>query len=163
MSKNRNQTGVSLIELMIAISILAIILFLGVPSFQSFFESSRARTISNDMTATLQLARSEAIKRRETVTVCVRNADGSDCSASSTDWNDGWLIIDSNNNPIRVWAPLSSNINGNGLDGSLANLSFDRSGSASQAATFEVNVVNNERCINIAITGRVNVSQGVCP
>lgn len=164
MNSVMRQEGVSLIELMMAIAILSIIMMVGVPSFQSFFESSRARTITNDMAGALQLARSEAIKRRETVRVCVRNSDASACGSDSTSWNAGWLIIDTNENEvIRVWDPVSNNISGNGLVAPAAGISFLSSGMADDAQDFTIDVSNNQRCINVASTGRVSVRQGACP
>lgn len=172
MVNNRIQQGVSLLELMIAIAILAIILFLGVPSFQSFFESSRARAMTNDMAAALQLARSEAIKRRQPVFVCVRDNDPSiedACGADNTNWNTGWMVyyFDKDDNddftPIRIWDPISTNLGGNGLTAPAAGISFLSTGRASQSANFTVDVSNNERCISVALTGRVSVRQGVCP
>lgn len=164
MNIKSRQSGVSLIELMMAVSILAIVLFFGVPNFQSFFENSRARTVSNDLTAALQLARSEAIKRRAPIRMCVANADSTDCGADNTDWNSGWLIINTTNNDvIRAWGPISSNINGNGVVAPAAGVTFASSGLASASGRFAVDVTGYERCIDISTTGRVNVSKGVCP
>lgn len=163
MNSVNRQKGVSLIELMIAIAILAIILLIGVPSFQTFFESSRARTITNDMAGALQLARSEALKRRNSIQVCVRNVDGTACGADATNWNSGWLLLDtSNNQVIRVWNPLPANINGDGLVAPAAGISFNSTGMASSAETFDIDITGNERCISVNMTGRVSVRQGAC-
>ena len=42
------QSGFTLIELMVTISILAILLGIGVPSFRTMIEESRIRTVSID-------------------------------------------------------------------------------------------------------------------
>lgn len=99
------QQGVSLIEIMIAISILSIIMFIGVPSFQNFFERSRANAASESLVSAIQLARSEALRRGTNVTLCARQeaAGGAvTCSPNAT-WSDGWLVVDNANNVIRDW------------------------------------------------------------
>lgn len=74
--------GFTLIEMMITVSIAAILLAVSVPTFRTFTYSQRVKTSSFDMYSTLMFARSEAIKRRADVTV----------TAVSSDWNNGWTV-----------------------------------------------------------------------
>lgn len=83
--------GFTLIELMVAVAILAILLAVGVPSFQSFIASSRLTTANNDFVSAMALARSEAIRRGSRVTVC-KSADGSTCTDAGG-WHQGWLVF----------------------------------------------------------------------
>lgn len=55
--------GFSLVEVMVTVAVLAIILAIGIPSFQSFFENSRLNRANDDFIAAVNLARSEAITR----------------------------------------------------------------------------------------------------
>jgi len=59
--------GFTLIELMIAIAVLAILLAVGVPSFQTWMLNTRIRTTADAMQNGLQLARAEAVRRNERV------------------------------------------------------------------------------------------------
>jgi type IV fimbrial biogenesis protein FimT len=109
--KNRCR-GMTMIELMTAMLILAILMGLAVPSFRQFAADSRAQAASSDLTTALSTARSEALKRSTRVIACA-TTDGTTC-ANSTDWTTGWLtFVDLNGDNlvnagelIHVWPPL---------------------------------------------------------
>ncbi|SFD84561.1 GspH/FimT family pseudopilin [Nitrosomonas sp. Nm166] len=83
--------GVTLIELLVALSVLSILLAVGVPSFGQFTVNTRLNSYTNTLFSHISLARSEAIKRNARVAIC-KSADGSSC-ASSGDWSQGWVIF----------------------------------------------------------------------
>ncbi len=85
--------GFTLIEMMVTIAILAILLAIGIPSFQQLIANNRIVTNTNDMIADLAMARSEALKRGGSivVTVCA-TTDGSSCSGAN-DWSSGHLVF----------------------------------------------------------------------
>ena len=56
----KHEIGFTLIELLIAIAILAVLLGVGVPSFQETIRTNRVASITNDVVAALQFARSAA-------------------------------------------------------------------------------------------------------
>ena len=66
----RQNTGFSLIELMVVIAIVAVLLTLGLPSFQSSLRSNRIATTSTELLASLALARSEAVRSTRGGGVC---------------------------------------------------------------------------------------------
>jgi type IV fimbrial biogenesis protein FimT len=78
--------GFTLIELMVTISIMAILLMIAVPSFQNATLGSKLSSFANGLVASAHLARSEAIKRNADVTLCVSNSDGTD--GGSGGWED---------------------------------------------------------------------------
>lgn len=82
-------SGLTLIELVITLSIAAILLAIAAPSFSAIIQNNRMVTQVNVLVAGLNLARSEAIKRGDNVTVC-RSNDGSSCSGN---WVDGWIVF----------------------------------------------------------------------
>lgn len=95
--------GFSLIEVMVTLAIAAIVLSVGVPSFQSFIQSNRQTTAINELATALQLARSTAVSRRVRVTVC-KSPDGLNCviDGDSSDWSQGWIVFaDPTNSNIR--------------------------------------------------------------
>jgi type IV fimbrial biogenesis protein FimT len=80
-----------LIELMIGVAIMAVLLMMGVPSFQSAVASGRLTTSTNDVVSALALARTEAIRRGTRVTVC-KSANATACTTAG-DWAQGWIIF----------------------------------------------------------------------
>lgn len=61
------QAGASLVELIIVVTIVAVLLGMGVPMFQEWMVNTRIRTASDSMLNGLQVARAEAIKRNRYV------------------------------------------------------------------------------------------------
>ncbi len=61
--------GFTLIELMVVIALIAIIAGIAVPNYQSSMQNTRETSARNSLIGALQLARSEAVTRRLTVTV----------------------------------------------------------------------------------------------
>ena len=87
----RPDGGFTLIEMMTAIFILAILVSLTIPSFREATLSSRLSGFANDIVASSQLARSEAIKRNVTVTLCA-SSDGETCD-DPDGWEAGWIVV----------------------------------------------------------------------
>jgi len=83
--------GFTLIELMVTITILAILLGWAVPSFNNAALSSKLTGFANDLVASTQIARSEAIKRNAPITLC-RSTNGATC-AGSGGWEVGWIML----------------------------------------------------------------------
>lgn len=107
------QRGVTLIELLTVVAIVAVLVAIGVPSFQQSIARNRMAAQSNEFLSTLNFARSEAIKRGHSVTLCP-SSNGSACSDSG--WEIGWLAfadtngnsaIDGSETVIRIWPALS--------------------------------------------------------
>lgn len=92
------QTGMTLVELVITLVVAAMLATLVVPSFRAFVQNTRIATLSNDVVALVQDARSEAVTRGVPVVVCA-SPDGVDCSGA---WTDGWLaFLDLDNSGTR--------------------------------------------------------------
>lgn len=77
----RQAAGFSLIELIVVLSILAILLGIAIPNVQDFLVNYRASAQANDLIADIAFARGEAARLGRSVQVI---ADGA--------WEDGWLV-----------------------------------------------------------------------
>ena len=89
--------GITLIELLVAMSVLSILLAVGVPSFSQFSTINRLNSYSDTLFSHMTLARSEAIKRNTRVVVC-KSPDGLSCTSSDS-WSQGWVVfVDLDNN-----------------------------------------------------------------
>lgn len=86
-------SGFTIIELMITLAVAAILAAVAAPSFTDMIRDNRLVTQLNEFQASLALARSEAIKRNQNVTVC-RSNNGSACSGN---WENGWIIFGDDN------------------------------------------------------------------
>ncbi len=88
--------GISIVELVVSLAIVAILATTGVPAFSSFIQSNRLNESSFDVLATINLARTEAVKRRTRVLLC-RSADPTlptpSCGGSANTWTTGWLVF----------------------------------------------------------------------
>lgn len=81
--------GFTLIELMVTVSIAAILMSMALPSFIETIKGNRLTTYANEFVTALSLARSEAVKRGVQITVRRKGA-------TSQVWEEGWdLFVDS--------------------------------------------------------------------
>lgn len=81
--------GFTLIELVVALLVLAIALGLAVPSFIGLLERGRAQGVFHGLTASLAGARLAAVQLGRPVTVCP-TLDGRHCRRDLV-WDDGWI------------------------------------------------------------------------
>lgn len=92
--------GFSLVELMVALAIFAIMASVAIPSFANMVRDNRLASSVNELHAALVLARSEAIRSRTRVTACT-SPDGAQC-ASQAGWHNGWILFADDNGNARV-------------------------------------------------------------
>lgn len=90
--------GVTLLELMITVAIIAILGSIALPSFSSALQSNRVATTSNEFMASVAYARSEAMRNNRGAVMCP-SSNGSTCGGT---WADGWIVwADQNANGTR--------------------------------------------------------------
>lgn len=162
--KHNVQRGFSLLELMMALAIAAILLAVAIPSFRDSSLRSTLTVQSNDLVAGALLARSEAIKRRAAVSLC-SSSDALTCTSSR--WEAGWIVRATDGTVILIHkaAPSGFLINASAND-----ISFSSSGLAASLTTLTVcrstpSPGNQERSITINATGKSSVTKtttGVC-
>lgn len=184
-----SSNGFTLIELMVAITVLGILLGLGVPAFSEIIRNNRTAAQANELLIALSLARSEASKRGLPVAVCAANTAQTGCAGDTTNnWANGWLVFlddggtvgaidvgDNAGNPPVLQTPRRVT---NGLQLTTNNLGFvryGRSGSLTNAAVIPIGTAaitfglqhqgcsgTNRRQIVIDRTGRPNLTKVAC-
>jgi type IV fimbrial biogenesis protein FimT len=85
-------SGFTLLELMVTVTILAIGAAIAAPSYSAMIQRNRAKSVASELLAALNLARSEAARRGQPVSIC-KSSDGSNCAGSSTQWDSGWIVF----------------------------------------------------------------------
>jgi type IV fimbrial biogenesis protein FimT len=134
----REVAGFTLVELMITVAVLAIVLAIAVPSFRDMINRNQLVSAANEVSATLNLARMEAIRRNRRVEICP-STNGTSCSGSN--WSRmivreaaaGTLIRDVQIVGTGVTLTASSNVSTNNRFGFLPT-GFARVGSGTAVA-----------------------------
>ncbi|MFN3887537.1 MAG: GspH/FimT family pseudopilin [Aquabacterium sp.] len=172
--------GLTLIELMVTVAVLALLLASVAPSLGTWIGSQRVRNTASSLVAGLQQARAEAVRRNRPVSFWLvqgssATALDNTCTVSAS--GRAWVIALGTASPASKCAPGTSSsqikaalaASGGGSDTAVTVSAVDPSGSASAVVTFNGfgQVVNATPIRQIDVTGasglkawRVVVSSG---
>jgi type IV fimbrial biogenesis protein FimT len=177
------ESGFTTFELLIVLTIVAILAAIAIPSFKYFTAANRISSEINALLADMRYTRTEAVKEGLPVTLCA-SADKLTCSHSSASWQSGWIIFsDPNNNqtvptgvaPLRVQPSLSVGFNNSTdvfvVDNSVYAVTFNRQGfGASIPVTTNIVTMalrsspektNWTRCLAITPVGLLTIQQNL--
>lgn len=165
------QGGFTLVELLVAIAVLAILLAIAAPNFAILMNKVRLNSVSSALITSLQQARSDAIRLNRRVLVCASNAARTDCSGATNWGTNGWLACydeDANSacdantaalpNPIRVENTVKATVAT--VTGPAAPVRFNPTGSSGNlgSATVTITVTGASgatHTVDIAATGTI--------
>jgi type IV fimbrial biogenesis protein FimT len=174
---SRSLRGFTLIELMVVIAILALLVGLAAPSFQRIIAQNAINSGAGTFVGDIKFARSEALKRGMSVTLCP-SIEPFDRCAAIDDWQGGWIIfLDRNANNtlntsagseeviLRVQQGLPGDLTILSTGGAVRSMRFDRSGSAAAPVGLEINStkldtqaqIDTRRFTCISTAGRVRL------
>lgn len=98
---SRGSAGFTILELMVAVTVTAILAAIAVPTMRDYLRNSRLTSASNDLLHSLAVARAEAIKRQTNTIVCgtaLPNAAAPVCDGSPFS---AWVVfVDANRNGV---------------------------------------------------------------
>ncbi|MEQ6437386.1 GspH/FimT family pseudopilin [Comamonas sp. w2-DMI] len=98
-SARRHMRGLTLIELLVTIAVLAVLMGLAAPSMARFIGQWRVSNAVNALTGSLRLARTEAIARGRVVVICSVPSNSSTSCKSNTGtdaYASGWIVFANN-------------------------------------------------------------------
>ncbi|MEW5754837.1 MAG: GspH/FimT family pseudopilin [Pseudomonadota bacterium] len=149
--------GFTLVELMVTLSIAALLLTLAVPSFTEMLANNRMITNVNQFVVAMNFARSEAIKRNAAI----------DVTANGGDWKNGWTItVTSDGTVLNTFEALAGNVSFTSA-GSHTTFQYQASGRLTPAAGDSLTLCDDRtgetgRRITLTNTGRVTTANNVC-
>ncbi|WP_133127438.1 GspH/FimT family pseudopilin [Legionella nagasakiensis] len=170
---NKRFPGFSLVEFLTILTIAAIFTTLAIPGYNALIQNNKIVSAANKLSASLNFARMEAVKRGVRVAVCpAANAAFTACG-NNTQWSQGWIVfIDAdNNNAIETTSDLvkvaQSLPNDAVITSSSDVISYDGSGFLTNgASSLSLRTSgctgNNARVINIANSGRISIGVAAC-
>lgn len=150
-------------ELLVVLAIVSILAGLSVPSFRAMLVNSARREASTGLYAALSRARSEAIVRSRTISVCPRDiAQTTPSCQSGSDWSQGWIVYDARP-PITILLvhdPLRFDFT---FQNAPATVDFASSGRASGTLSFTLCHEagdSQSRTLNVNRSGRISLVEG---
>lgn len=97
-AKGKTASGFTLVEFLIVLVVMAVLTGAVLPALGRFIEDLLAEQKTSALRASIRLAREEAMRRGEWVSLCARAADslggGRQCAPVGVEeWSEGWLIF----------------------------------------------------------------------
>jgi len=87
----KRNLGFTLLELVVTVAVAAILLTVAIPSFKTSLTQNQGVTDANIVLTMLDVARSEAIKHNQTVTICP-SISGTSCDSAGAPWAEGYWM-----------------------------------------------------------------------
>jgi type IV fimbrial biogenesis protein FimT len=122
------QRGFTLVDALVTTGVVGVLAGFALPAFSNLAQSDRSVSQLNSLVVSLNYARTEAVKRNSSLTVCP-SANGTNCSGEAN-WSDGWVVVDSNSEggaPLMRMPALTGNSTLS-VSGSTSSLTFDSTG-----------------------------------
>ena len=84
--------GFTLVEMLIIVSIMAIVMAFALPAYSRFIAQNRVQALTAGLQADFGHARVEAIRTGASVRICAADMAGGSCAGGHAAWRQGWLL-----------------------------------------------------------------------
>lgn len=154
----KRQSGFTLIELIVVLTISGIFLGLAIPAFREFTASQRVKNAAFDFAAAMLLARSEAVKRNGSVTV----------TQAAGGWANGWTVAVAAGATTLATQDAVNSVTITTNPDPTASISFQGNGrrpTGANAVSFQFGTANTTavRCVTVKTDGVTNTTATSCP
>lgn len=170
---HKKNSGFTLIEVMIIMVIAGVLAAIAMPNLQNFIKNNRIKSQMYDLLNAVNIARTEAVKRKTTVSLC-RSNDNTDstptCAGTTNTWTDGWLVFEDDDGDGVYESADDTIISKGGAAGTGVTimatsniLTYQTNGSVNTITRFAICDDRDEssgRQISVMRVGRANVEQG---
>src|SRR5262245_48494324 len=152
----RSSRGFTVVEMVMVLAAVGILAAIAGPYFRDFVIQQNIRNTAFDLMSDLTYARSEAVKRNESVTVS---------KVGSGSWGAGGWKVAAGATTLRQHPAVSGNVT---LTMASSSIDFNLNGRASSAASFTIDDTGGKvsitaRCVLVDLAGRPQSTEGSCP
>ena len=147
-SSIKNAQGLTLVELLIVMAIVAIFAVIGVPGFNSFMAKERLAVATNELYNAYRFARNEALKTSSSMAL----------DAVGGDWAQGWQVKNSDGDVL-----FASKVPHSTVTISASTVTVLGMGAVASAVQYSITGTEGTNCISILTSGQSELQSGSCP
>ncbi|MEJ2392928.1 MAG: GspH/FimT family pseudopilin [Gammaproteobacteria bacterium] len=174
----KDEYGFTLIELMTVVALVAIMAMIAFPAYSWLTTTNRMASEINDFTTDVAYARSEAVKRGQTVTLCASsNSTGSNPSCTGGPYTNGWIVfndingngtVDAGEDLLKVHSGLNGGDTLTGNSSAVNRVTYNNVGMTSNTGKVYLHSnpdkADDRRCLTISTVGNYQLQRGsACP
>ena len=166
----RRARGLTLLECLITLAILAVLMAVGVPAFHDQLADARARAAAHQLYSALQFARTRALREGVPVTVCPVSATAGGAVKCDGDFGQSimaWRESADADPVLRIWTPPEGVAirNRAGTERVTGGIEWDANGLGHRNLTLSVCAVGRNWSVVVNRLGRPRIAKdwGHCP
>ncbi len=164
--------GFTITEVLITVAVVGIMVSMAMPALNGYVENGQLKANTNDLYASLLLARSEAVTRNSRVSLCKIDPSTPTSCDNSESWESGWIsfedtdadgVRDAGETILDTYVGMSANtvVSSTSFPNTI---SYRPSGTTTTWGTINVCVSGNvAQNIVINATGRPRIADSSCP
>lgn len=143
MNKHKNQKGVTVIELLIALTLLSLVIALGVPGFKSFNKKAKISSSIRNVTLAINTARYKAVDNNRSIKLKVEN--------------NKLILLEKRE---ETWEPFMDFVPGDDVAVSInASPVFSPEGYITPLCSIYVNCCAERHKVTVSLAGRIKVTK----